>query len=108
MSGSMIRTRRIPIHHSLLRPQLLAGGERTLTILNVMTCSAMIFGIGGEFGIVGGIVIFAIVQWFLTMMARRDTQAFDVYRGHIALQKYYPAGEWIDAPYAPVINKIQG
>lgn len=105
MSDSTI-TRRIPLHRSLLRPQLILGGERGLVMLNLITAAALIFGLGGKFGIIGGVVLFAVVHYALVAMAKRDDQAFDVYRTHIHLQKYYPAGESEGTPNADVKNKL--
>lgn len=96
-----IATRRIPIHQSLLRPHLLAGGERQLTLLNVTMSAALIFGVGGIAGIGTGIALGLLVQWVLALMARRDPQAFDVYRRHIHQQKFYAAAAWVDARRSP-------
>lgn len=83
--------RTVPIHDSLLRPQLLAGGERTLVLLNTILSAALIFGVGGLVGIVTGCVLGTTVHVMLVMFAKRDAQAFDTYRRHIHQQKYYPA-----------------
>lgn len=95
------RPRSIPIHSSLLRPNLLAGGERTLTLLNMTLASVMIFGIGTLPAIAAGLVTGAVIQWMLTLMAKRDPQAFDTYRRHIHQQKFYPAAAWVDATRSP-------
>ncbi len=91
----------ISIHHSLLRPQLLAGGERTLTLLNVTLAAALVFGIGGVVGIGTGIVLGSVVQWLLVMVARRDDQAAAVYRRHIRHQRFFAAAAYPNAAQQP-------
>lgn len=83
--------RTTPIHDSLLRPQLLAGGERMLVLLNTVLSAALVFGVGGGAGIVSGCVLGATVHMMLVLAAKKDPQAFDTYRRHVHQQKLYPA-----------------
>jgi type IV secretion system protein TrbD len=94
---SAIQTRRIPIHQSLLRPNLLAGGERSLTLNNATLAAALVFGVGTIPAIATGAVVFVLFQWCLKMMAKRDPQAFDTYRRHIHHSKFHPAAAWVSA-----------
>lgn len=84
-------TRRVPVHQSLLRPNLLAGGERTLSLLNGAISAALVFGVPGIASKVAGIAFGMAAQWILVLVARRDPQAMDVYRRHIRIEKFYPA-----------------
>ncbi|WP_039888865.1 conjugal transfer protein TrbD [Acidiphilium sp. PM] len=91
------QTRRIPIHSSLLRPHLLAGGERALTMLNATFAAVLIFGVETIPAILTGIVVFILVQTILVMMAKRDPQMFDTYKRHIHHKRFYPAQAWLHA-----------
>lgn len=92
-----VQTRRIPIHQSLLRPNLLAGGERTLTLLNVTLTASLVFGLGTIPAIATGLVLGMLIQWALVLMARRDPQNFDTYRRHIHHQRFYAGSAWMNA-----------
>ena len=83
--------RTIPIHESLLRPQLLAGGERELVILNAVCAAGLIFAVGGVVGIVTGVLLGGTVQTMLMLVAKKDAQSLATYRSHIHHQKFYPA-----------------
>lgn len=93
--------RTIPIHSSLLRPQLLAGGERTLVMLNAMLGAILVFGMGGFVGVLTGVMLCTAVQVVLVLMAKKDDQSLAVYTRHIHLQKYYPAAAAPGAYYKP-------
>lgn len=94
--------RAIPLHQSLIRPLLLGGGERTLTLINGVISGALIFGIGSWQAAVFGLFFAVAVQWMLVKMAKTDTQLFDVFKRSIAYQKYYPAQAHFSAPPANV------
>lgn len=83
--------RTIPIHSSLLRPNLLAGGERELVILNTIVAAVLIFGVGGEVGIVMGALIWTVVHFALVQLARRDPQFRQIFARQIHQQKIYAA-----------------
>ncbi len=83
--------RAIPIHASLLRPSLLAGGERELVILNAIIAAVLMFGVGGVMGLVKGAVIWTLVQFALVQLARRDPLFRQVFTRQIHQQKFYAA-----------------
>ena len=89
--------RTIPIHASLLRPSLLAGGERELVILNAIIAAVLIFGVGGMMGIVMGAVIWTAVQFALVQLAKRDPQFRQIFARQIHQQKVYYAAAHPDA-----------
>jgi type IV secretion system protein VirB3 len=89
--------RKIPIHASLLRPLLLAGGERELVILNAIAAAVLIFGVGGMMGITMGVVIWTIVQFALVQLAKRDPQFRQIFARQIHQQKVYYAAAHPDA-----------
>lgn len=99
----MNEPRRIPIHRSLSRPILLAGGERELTMVNAITVVALV--VGGGFtlpALVAAAVIGLGGQFALTRMARIDPQLRAIYARHIHYQDYYPAHASEHAPPALV------
>ena len=89
--------RAIPIHASLLRPSLLAGGERELVILNAIIAAVLMFGVGGTSGIVLGALIWTTVQFALVQLALRDPQFRQIFTRQIHEQKFYAAGAAPDA-----------
>ena len=83
--------RTVPIHESLLRPQLLAGGERELVILNAVIAAGLIFAVGGMVGIVTGALLGGAVHAMLVVVAKKDALGLATYRRHIHHQKFYPS-----------------
>lgn len=83
--------RTIPIHSALLRPSLLAGGERELVILNAIVAAVLMFGVGGMVGIVMGALLWTVVQFALVQLAKRDPQFRQIFARQIHQQKFYAA-----------------
>lgn len=96
-TGEVVLTRRIPIHSSLLRPQLLGGAERELAIVNATLVAALIFGVGGVIGIGMGLVLGTTIHFMLTIAAKKDEKGMAVYRRQIHQQNFYAASAWVDA-----------
>lgn len=96
-TGEVVLTRRIPIHSSLLRPQLLGGAERELAIVNATLVAALIFGVGGVIGIGMGLVLGTTIHFMLTIAAKNDDKGMAVYRRQIHQQNFYAASAWVDA-----------
>jgi type IV secretion system protein VirB3 len=92
--------RQIPIHDSLLRPQLLAGGERELVIINATLSAALIFGVGGLIGIITGVIVWGVGQFALVQLAAKDDNFREVFARQIHQQKVYPASATPDAQFA--------
>lgn len=82
--------RRLPIHRSLWRPQLVGGGERELMLplmvlaigLPVTTQTLFSLAVGAFLGIAGA----GSLRW----LAKVDPQFFKVYRRALAYRAYYP------------------
>ena len=96
-NGEVVLTRRIPIHSSLLRPQLLGGAERELAIMNATLVAALIFGVGGVIGIGMGLVLGTTIHFMLTIAAKKDDKGMAVYRRQIHQQNFYAASAWVEA-----------
>lgn len=95
--------RRLVLHPSLVRPDLLAGGDRTLTIVVWLTVIVLIFGAGIRPLSIGVAMVLGIGgQWVLIRAARADPHWFAVYRRHLQYQKFYPAHSSARAASAPV------
>jgi type IV secretion system protein VirB3 len=92
--------RTVPIHESLLRPVLLAGGERDLVIINATIAAALIFGVGGMVGIGVGAVTWSVVQFALVQLARKDPEFRKIFARQIHQQKVYPAAASPHAAHA--------
>lgn len=101
----MNEPRRIPIHRSLSRPILMAGGERELVMVNGVIVAALIFGAGFTLPALIMAALFGIVGHLaLVRMAQLDPQLRAVYSRHIHYQDYYPARASEQAPPALVRN----
>ena len=98
--------RKVVLHQSLIRPILLGGAERSLALLNGVIAAGLIFGIGSWQAAVLGLIFAVVVHSSLVMLAKKDTQFFDIYKRHITYQDYYPAQAAITAP-APIIKNFQ-
>ena len=96
--------RSIPIRQSLLRPELVMGGERE----PVMTCAmmAIIIGAVGAVQMVIITVFLALIFYFGSIllfrrMAKADPKMFQIWLRHIRFQHYYPAQTpyWVKTGY---------
>ncbi len=95
----MRELREIPIHSSLTRPLLLAGGERELVLMNAIIIAALILGVGFHwlsFSIAIGLATFG--HWGLRALAKRDPQMRRIYVRHISYQGVYSARASLKAP----------
>ena len=95
--------RKVCIHQSLVRPILLGGAERTLSLVNGVIAAALVFGIGSLSAAIYGVFQTLFVHWALVRLAKKDPQFSDVYKRHILYQQYYPARAHHSAP-APFIK----
>ena len=88
-----------PINLALTRPQLLAGAERELVLMNGTIIAALIFGVGFHWASLTMAILLATVgHWGLTRAAKHDPQLSRVYARHIRYQEYYPARAAVQAP----------
>ena len=85
-------TRRLVLHPSLVRPNLLAGGDRPLTIVLWTCVFGLIFGAGIRPMSIGvGMALGILGQLALIRAASADPNWFTVYRRHLRYRKFYPA-----------------
>ncbi len=90
--------RSLPIHSSLTRPILFAGGERALVFSNYLAASVLILGVGGLFATGFGIVLAIVGHSFLVRLAKKDPIFSKIFIRHFHQQSYYPARAHISAP----------
>ena len=87
--------RAVPIHRSLVRPQLIMGCERFLFLMLCMIVT-LLAGPGGLMvgnfrNVFAGFVVFLIGRYFLTYMAKIDPYMTDVFRRSVLYRAEYPA-----------------
>lgn len=88
---------RSAVRQSLLRPQLVLGGERTLVLASGMIAAVLIFSLGsvaiGAVGVAFWLLALAVLQ----RMAKHDPELSRVYVRHVNKRVYYPAHPHISA-----------
>lgn len=90
--------RRLPIRRSLIRPFLLAGGERPFVMTNVTLIAALLLGVGiNTFTLVVAGLLATLGQWGLVQAAKADAQMSQVYLRHIQYRDFYPAQSSVHA-----------
>ena len=85
----------IPIHRSLVRPQLIMGCERFLFLMLCMVVT-LLGGPGGLMvgnfkNIIAAIIVFLVGRSLLVYMAKVDPRMSDVYRRSVLYRAEYPA-----------------
>lgn len=83
--------RRIPVHSSLHRANLVMGAERELALGSAL--AALLVGIGGMSLVSAGaaIVFWFCAIWVLRRMARADPMMSKVWLRHVRQQVFYSA-----------------
>ena len=83
--------RRIPVHSSLHRANLVRGAERELALGSAL--AALLVGIGGMSLVSAGaaIVFWFCAIWALRRMARADPMMSKVWLRHVRQQVFYSA-----------------
>lgn len=94
-------TRRLPLHHSLTKPMLVAGGEREATFGLWFVCLSIPALVSLWF-IPVGLIVGGVGQSFLRTLAKHDPESFGVVRRHWSQQAVYLGGA---SAYAPVQYK---
>jgi len=87
--------RSVPIHRSLVRPQLIMGCERFLFLMLCMIVT-LLAGPGGLMvgnfkNLIAAFFVFLIGRSFLTYMAKIDPYMTDVFRRSVLYRAEYPA-----------------
>lgn len=93
-------TRPERLHASLVRPRLLAGGERQAVIYNGAFGFMLFMVTRSVPGIIAAVIICTIVQGILVALARRDPQSLRVSSRSMKYQHFYATGATLDAPSA--------
>jgi type IV secretion system protein TrbD len=88
----MRQLRRLPIHRSLSRPVLFAGGERKLVMLNYTVITVLLFGAGlNTLTIMTAVLLVTLGHMVLVKLANYDAQFMQVYSRYRRYQDCYPA-----------------
>ncbi len=82
-------TRRLPIHVSLTRPLLVAGGEKEATQYNWIACLGIGIMLGQPWALGVMLVVASIIQYFLRISAKNDSQGLAVLERHWKYQPFY-------------------
>ena len=97
MSDPHGATRQVVLHASLVRPKLLMGGERRAVLCNYGGGFALFMLTRSVPGLVAAVVLCAIVQGVLVVLAKRDPQSLQVNYRSMKYQAFYPSAASIDA-----------
>lgn len=80
------------VHQSLVRPILLAGGERELVLVNLILIFALVLGVGPNPATLTVAVLLATAgHGAMVRLAKYDPQGWRVFARHFRYQDYYPA-----------------
>lgn len=90
-------TRQVGVHHGLIRPKLLMGGERQAVIYNFGFGFALIMLTRSLIGIILAVVFCSIIQGVLVALAHRDHQMIGVVKRSLKYQKFYDTAQTLDA-----------
>ncbi len=95
--------RRLTIHRSLVRPLLLAGGERKLVMLNYVFIAVLLLGAGlNTLTIITAIVLATAGHTALMKLATYDPQFLRVYLRYRYYALYYSAQSSLYNKHHPV------
>lgn len=99
----MDEPRRIPIHRSLNRPNLILGGERELVLMTMLFAAMIAFTASSWVQVAIGVVFWLTVHAMLVEMAKNDPAMSKVYLRHVRYKAFYPAqtGMHAQLPNAP-------
>jgi len=93
-----------PIHRSLVRPDLVAGCERTPLVLLI---AVFVVILQKPIIIIFGIMMVVVGFPILRALAKRDPMMYRVWTRHFGYQGYYPAHPSLARP-APRVNVAPG
>jgi len=84
--------RRIPLHRSLLRPILFAGGERKWVMTNYTLIATLLFGAGLHWStMIAAILLATVGHLTLVKLANYDPQLSLIYSRYRRYRDWYPA-----------------
>ena len=91
----MENLRRIPIHASLNRPNLLLGGDRELVLGAGLLAGILVFSLGTWWGVAMGIAFWLVSIGVLARLGKADPIIRPVFIRHQKYQNYFaPAARW--------------
>lgn len=76
---------RIPIHHSLTQPLLMAGVPRRFAILNGTLCAAFVLGLQALMTL----PLFIVLHLLAAYLTKKDPYFFDVMLRHLRQKDFY-------------------
>ena len=82
--------RKLPIHQSLVRDNLLAGGERNLVVL-AAGIGALPMATGRLQLLAAGLLFWIVALFVLRFLAKHDPKMSEAISRHFNYQAYYPA-----------------
>jgi len=99
----MDEQRRIPIHRSLNRSNLILGGERELVLMTALFAAMICFTASSWVQVVIGVFFWLAIHTMLIEMAKNDPNMSKVYLRHVRYKAFYPAqtGMQAELPNAP-------
>src|SRR5258706_6546968 len=110
----MSSLRRLVLHPSLIRPRLLAGGDRVLVITVWTLVLLLVFGARTHWLTLGyAALLGGGGQWVLVRAAKADPYWFTVYWRHLQYQDLYPAHRALHArparvrPAVPTLTEVR-
>lgn len=99
----MKQPRRLPVHRSLVRPVLFAGGERKLVMLNYTIIVVLLFGAGlNALTISTAIFLATFGHIVLVKFASYDPQFSQIYSRYRHYQEWYSAQPSVFCNHHPV------
>lgn len=82
-----------PVKHSLVRPRLVAGGNRDMMMPLAMFALAIVLTSPLEWSILlPAAVLVGVCYWGLVRLTKYDPDWHDVMRRHLLYRKFYAAG----------------
>jgi type IV secretory pathway TrbD component len=88
----MKKLRRLTIHRSLMRPILLAGGERKLVMINYTIIATLLFGAGlNTFSVITALALATLGHISLVKLGNYDSQFSQIYSRYRYYRDWYSA-----------------
>lgn len=85
-------SREIPIHQSLVKPLLLAGGDRELVLMNIVGQAGALFMMGlSVFSIALVLVAGGTIHVVLVLMGKKDPLMREAWMAFRVFRPFYPA-----------------
>lgn len=83
--------RTVPIHRSLIRPNLFMGGDREMVMFAGLLAFALVFAGQEWVATFYGVFLWVAALFLLRLMAKADPYMRQIYLRHRLYKRYYPA-----------------